>query len=152
MRQPLDVGRKTRSIAPAIRRALRSRDRCCRFPGCTHTQYLDGHHIRHWANGGETKLSNLVLLCRFHHRQVHEGNIDVQVLDDGALRFTGAQGKRFESSAPTEGDTATLVCHHEHIGIKIDPGTAVTRWCGEQIDYGMAIEGLLSQRQSQPQT
>ena len=94
--QPLDVGRKTRSIPPAIRRALRSRDAGCRFPGCTHTRFLDGHHIRHWADGGETKLSNLVMLCRFHHRQVHEGRVDVRMLDDGALRFTGARGQRFE--------------------------------------------------------
>ena len=91
--QPLDVGRKTRSIPPAIRRALRSRDAGCRFPGCTHTRFLDGHHIRHWADGGETKLSNLVMLCRFHHRQVHEGRVDVRMLDDGALRFTGTRGQ-----------------------------------------------------------
>ena len=80
--QPLDVGRKTRSIPPAIRRALRSRDAGCRFPGCTHTRFLDGHHIGHWADGAETKLSNLVMLCRFHHRQVHEGRVDVRMLDD----------------------------------------------------------------------
>ncbi|MEO6271395.1 MAG: DUF222 domain-containing protein, partial [Lautropia sp.] len=53
--RPLNVGRKTRTIPPAIRRALRSRDTSCRFPGCTHTRFLDGHHIRHWAQGGETK-------------------------------------------------------------------------------------------------
>ena len=62
--EPLDVGRKTRSIPPAIRRALRSRDAGCRFPGCTHQRYVDAHHIEHWADGGETKLSNLVTLCR----------------------------------------------------------------------------------------
>jgi phosphohistidine phosphatase len=64
-----------------------------RFPGCSHTRYLDGHHIRHWADGGQTRLSNLVLLCRFHHRQVHEGRVEVRMLDDGALRFTGAARK-----------------------------------------------------------
>lgn len=86
----LDIGRKTRSIPRSIRRALRACDNGCRFPGCTHTRFLDGHHIQHWVDGGATKLSNLVLLCRFHHRQVHEGNISVQALDDGAFRFTGA--------------------------------------------------------------
>jgi hypothetical protein len=54
----LSVGRKTRAVPPAIRRALRLRDRGCRFPGCTHTRHVDAHHIRHWADGGETKLSN----------------------------------------------------------------------------------------------
>ena len=85
--EPLDVGRRTRSIPPALRRALNSRDRGCRFPGCTHTRYVDGHHIHHWADGGETKLANLVSLCRFHHRQVHEGGLTVERLDDGAWRF-----------------------------------------------------------------
>ncbi len=61
---PLDVGRKTRSIPPAIRRALQVRDRGCRFPGCTNRRFLDGDHIRHWAAGGETSLANLALLCR----------------------------------------------------------------------------------------
>ena len=67
----LDVGRKTRTIPPALRRALESRDRGCRFPGCG-LRFTDAHHVRHWADGGETKLDNLVLLCRFHHRLVHE--------------------------------------------------------------------------------
>ncbi len=67
----LDVGRKTRTMPPALRRALESRDRGCRFPGCG-LRFTDAHHIRHWADGGATKLENLVLLCQFHHRLVHE--------------------------------------------------------------------------------
>lgn len=68
----LDVGRRTRTIPPALRRALEVRDRGCRFPGC-HSRFCEAHHIRHWAGGGETSLSNTVLLCRYHHRLVHEG-------------------------------------------------------------------------------
>ncbi|MHB8476836.1 MAG: HNH endonuclease signature motif containing protein [Steroidobacteraceae bacterium] len=60
--------RKTRSIPSSIRRALNSRDGGCSFPGCTHQRYVDAHHIEHWAEGGETKLANLVTLCRLHHR------------------------------------------------------------------------------------
>jgi hypothetical protein len=71
--EPLNVGRKTRSIPPAMRRALNSRDQGCVFPGCTHRKYVDGRHVHHWAEGGETKLGNLVSLCRFHDGQVHEG-------------------------------------------------------------------------------
>jgi hypothetical protein len=145
--QPLDVGRRMRSIPPAIRRALRTRDAGCRFPGCTHTRFLDGHHIRHWAHGGETKLSNLVMLCRFHHRQVHEGRIEVRRLDDGALRFIGRHGERLEDAAKMVGDTAGLVGQHRMHGIDIDPATATTRWCGERLDYGMAVEGLLLQQE-----
>jgi len=56
--EPLDVGRKTRVISPALHRALRRRDRGCRFPGCVNTRFVDGHHIRHWADGGNTGLDN----------------------------------------------------------------------------------------------
>jgi hypothetical protein len=70
--QVLNVGRKTRTIPPAIRRALFARDVHCQFPGCAQTRHLDGHHLVHWAHGGETSLENLILLCRRHHRQVHE--------------------------------------------------------------------------------
>lgn len=69
--EPLPA-RKTRVVAGPLRRALHKRDGGCRFPGCTQSRFVDAHHIHHWARGGETKLSNLVLLCRFHHRLVHE--------------------------------------------------------------------------------
>ena len=72
--QVLDVGRKTRTIPPALRRALAARDRRCRFPGCT-ARRCDAHHVRHWAHGGATRLDNLVQLCRRHHRAVHEGGL-----------------------------------------------------------------------------
>ena len=75
---PLSVGRKTRTIPAAIQRALRLRDRTCRFPGCTHSRYVDGHHIKHWANGGETALANLMLLCSAHHTLLHEGGCRVE--------------------------------------------------------------------------
>jgi Domain of unknown function (DUF222)/HNH endonuclease len=71
--QPLDVGRRTRLIPPAIRTALVVRDRGCTYPGCDRgPQWTDAHHVRHWSDGGPTSLDNLVLLCRRHHRAVHE--------------------------------------------------------------------------------
>ena len=69
---PLDVGRKSRTVPASLRRALESRGRRCAFPSCTHTLFLDAHHIRHWARDGPTSLANLVLLCRRHHTYVHE--------------------------------------------------------------------------------
>ncbi|HEY0686621.1 MAG TPA: DUF222 domain-containing protein [Steroidobacter sp.] len=146
--EPLNVGRKTRSIPPALHRAMRSRDRgCCRFPGCPNTRYLDGHHIQHWAHGGETKLSNLVSLCRFHHRQVHEGNVAVLVLDDGAIRFVTPTGESFDSTLPNHtqplSDWHQLVATHEEQGLHIDRRTAATRWDGEPYDHAWAIESLL---------
>jgi hypothetical protein len=144
--EPLNVGRKTRSIPPALRRALRSRDQGCRFPGCTHTRFVDGHHVQHWAQGGETKLSNLVLLCRFHHRLLHEGRVVVQVLDDGALRFVRPDGQSFDSlapGAPRQIDWMQLVAAHQARQIRITPRTAVTNWQGEVLDYELAVDGLL---------
>jgi len=73
----LDVGRKTRTIPPALRRALEVSDRGCRFPGCG-LRFTDGHHIIHWADGGETSLRNTILLCDFHHTLVHEGGWKVE--------------------------------------------------------------------------
>ena len=90
---PLDIGRKTRAVPPAMQRALRSRDHGCRFPGCTHDRFVDAHHIRHWANGGETSLDNLTLLCRRHHRLVHEGGFGVERIAGGILRFTRPDGR-----------------------------------------------------------
>lgn len=144
--QPLDVGRKTRSIPPAIARALRSRDAGCRFPGCTHRKFVDGHHIRHWADGGETKLSNLVLLCRVHHRAVHEGQVDVRVLDDGALRFTDPRGRVLVAAPPSSGDADDIPSHHRRCGPEIDRNTAATRWCGERLDAGLVVEAMLARR------
>jgi Domain of unknown function (DUF222)/HNH endonuclease len=144
--EPLSVGRKTRAISPALRRALTARDRGCRFPGCPNTRYVDAHHIRHWAHGGETKPSNLVSLCRFHHRQVHEGRVVIEVLDDGALRFRKPTGESFESTAPEHtlapANWRELVAGNERRGVAIDPRTAATRWTGEAMDYQIAIDSL----------
>jgi hypothetical protein len=80
--EPLDVGRSTAVIPAAIRRAVVARDRHCRFPGCDRPQsWCDAHHIVHWADGGPTSLTNLVLLCRRHHRLAHE-RFSLEVLDE----------------------------------------------------------------------
>ena len=147
--EPLNIGRKSRTIPPAIQRALNARDHgCCRFPGCPNTRYLDGHHIQHWAHGGETKLSNLVSLCRFHHRQVHEGNVVVITLDDGAIRFVTPDGRSFDGTLRDHtqplGDWHQLIDAHERQHLHIDHHTAGTRWDGGSCDYSVAVESLLS--------
>jgi hypothetical protein len=87
----LDVGRRSRTVPPALRRALEARDQGCRFPGCG-LRFTDAHHVRHWAEGGETKLENLVLLCRHHHRLVHEGGWRVGWWGRGRAVFFDPRG------------------------------------------------------------
>jgi hypothetical protein len=142
--EPLDVGRKTRSIPPAIRRALNTRDGGCRFPGCTHERYLDAHHIEHWANGGQTKLSNLLTLCRWHHRLVHEGEILIEPLADGGCRFLHPDGRHFEvihrtRSEPREWQEGWQQQH------PVEPNAAATRWRGEPMDYDLGVWVLCNQ-------
>ena len=96
--QPLAVGHQRRSIPSSIRRALIARDGCCQFPGCERHRFVDAHHIRHWAHGGETKLDNLVLLCRHHHRLVHEGGFYVTREGTGPPVFRGPDGSDIANS------------------------------------------------------
>ena len=87
--QPLDVGRRTRTIPPQLRRALHHRDAGCAFPGCTQPpRFTDCHHLIHWAHGGDTALHNLVLLCHYHHRLVHEGRWTLTRHPDGHWQAT----------------------------------------------------------------
>ena len=76
--EPLSIGRKTRTVPTAIKRALQSRDKSCVFPGCHHKRFVDAHHIQHWSAGGETSLNNLMLLCSQHHKLIHEGGFTIQ--------------------------------------------------------------------------
>ena len=138
--EPLSVGRRTRSIPPAVRRALASRDRGCRFPGCPVTHRLHGHHVKHWAEGGETSLDNLILLCPTHHRLVHEGGFDVQRLDDGAFRFTNPHGLTIRPPKRQETSSAdNIVVQNDSLGLAIDCETATAHWHGERIDYDHAL-------------
>ncbi|MDE0072711.1 MAG: DUF222 domain-containing protein [Gammaproteobacteria bacterium] len=98
----LSVGRRTRTIPPHIRRALEERDRGCRFPGCG-CRFTEAHHVKHWADGGETSLRNTLLLCRRHHRAVHEGRVKVSVNGDGTVVFFTPKG-RMLVDAPSRPD------------------------------------------------
>jgi hypothetical protein len=90
---PLDVGRKQRTVSTALKRALHARDRGCTFPGCHRRRYLDAHHVQHWIDGGETAPENLTLLCTYHHRLLHEGGFRIEREAEGALRFMRADGR-----------------------------------------------------------
>lgn len=143
----LDVGRKTRTIPPALRRALRVRDGGCRFPGCSHHRFVDGHHILHWEQGGETKLSNLVSMCRRHHRLVHEAGYQVTTPALGVFVFTGPDGHRIEDVPPPAPlDGPGLQEQTRQAGLTIDAGTCRSLGEGEFFDLGLTIDALLSQK------
>ncbi len=143
--QLLSVGRKTRTIPPPIRRALAFRDQGCRFPGCT-SKHCDAHHIVHWADGGETKLSNLVLLCRRHHRLLHEGGFTVRMNDEGTVQFLHPRGKPLERcpAPPPIGlhSARELVEYLEDAGILITGAESMPAWDGRPMDLPYVMECL----------
>jgi hypothetical protein len=141
---PLSVGRRRRTIPPALRRALRARDRACRFPGCENRRYIDAHHITHWARGGETNLDNLLLLCRRHHRLVHEGGFAVERLLDGEIQFRARGGWVIDPvPKPPRGDPSTLVRANATRGAAIDPDTCLNG-TGERMDLGLTVDAMLT--------
>lgn len=174
----LNIGRRSRIIPPAMSRALEIRDGGCQFPGCCEHNYVEGHHIKHWADGGDTKLDNLVTLCRYHHRELHKGSFylclkpeAVQSADSKPERFVerlcfskvdryfDAPFNRSEDFSNNQSVIAAnpakftcACCDSTELGKNIprliynaiDKKTAVTKWAGESMDLGMAIDGLLA--------
>ena len=143
----LDVGRRTRTVPSAMRRALLSRDRGqCQFPGCE-SRHCDAHHVEHWADGGETRLQNLVLACRFHHRALHEGGFRVVPGDrDGQFRFLRPDGTPLPAEPPLASwEGAPLAPTDARLaaaGVSIGPHTATPEWYGESLDLTAALDVL----------
>jgi hypothetical protein len=121
---PLSVGRKRRTVPPALRRLLEARDgeTCC-FPGCERRRHLQAHHRRHWAHGGETSLENLVLLCFDHHRLVHEGGYTIEEDGRGRLRFRNRFGVLCSTTPPRPppGSADALVAENNRLGLENRP-------------------------------
>jgi hypothetical protein len=141
---PLDIGRKTRTVSPALRRALRVRDGGCRFPGCSNRRFVDAHHIVHWFPDGETKLPNLVLLCRRHHRLVHEDGYGLTTAGDGVFTFTRPDGGAVPEAPPLAPCTGPSIAdRNERAGLTIDPGTCRSLGEGESFDLGMTMDAIL---------
>jgi len=151
--EPLSIGRKTRSIPPAIRRALKRRDHGCRFPGCSCSRFVDAHHITHWADGGETSMDNLVLLCRRHHRLVHEGgfglhkhaNGQVDGQADGKIYFTDPQGRHLPQACKprSRGNVFALTSDNDRRGVQITAKTGECLWDGQAMDDNDAMTCML---------
>ncbi|PYN26574.1 MAG: hypothetical protein DMD99_05200 [Candidatus Rokuibacteriota bacterium] len=141
----VEVAARTRTIPPALRRALHHRDRGCRFPGCG-VRFGQGHHIRHWAQGGPTTLSNLAMLCRRHHRAVHEEGYQVDRQLDGELRFRRPDGQLLPEVPRTpevhDDPVKVLRARHEAEGLVLHARTAMPGWLGERLNVGWAIDVL----------
>jgi 5-methylcytosine-specific restriction endonuclease McrA len=141
----VEVAARTRTIPPVLRRALLHRDHGCRFPGCG-VRFGQGHHIRHWAQGGPTTLSNLALLCRRHHRAVHEEGYQVERQPDGELQFRRPDGRLLPAVPPSpkvgEDVVNQLRAQHQAQGLHLDGRTAMPGWLGERLNVGYAIDVL----------
>jgi 5-methylcytosine-specific restriction endonuclease McrA len=132
----LDVGRRRRRPTPAIRRAARERDKCrCRFPGCE-SRRTDLHHIQYWSNGGDTKLENLVSLCKAHHRLVHKRGYLISAGPAGAFSFWAPDGTPVPTCPTLPGPRGEIAACHD---ADITPDTIIPAWYGERLDLGYAI-------------
>ena len=151
--QILDVGRRTRTVSPALRRALAARDRQCRFPGCGNRR-CDAHHVAHWADGGRTALDNLVLLCRRHHRAVHEEGFRVTLDAAGVAHFQRPDGRPLPAAPPAPAWAGpALGPTNDRLavaGVEIDARTATPAWQGERLDLGWALSVLWRPRVERP--
>src|SRR5436190_142892 len=141
----VEIGTRARTVSPALRRALQHRDHGCRFPGCG-LRFAEGHHVRHWAHGGPTTLSNLALLCQRHHRAVHEEGYQVARQPDGALEFRRPDGRVLPDVppapvVPVDPVHALRAANVGH-GLHIDARTACAGWRGERLNVGWAIDVL----------
>ncbi|WP_419947695.1 DUF222 domain-containing protein [Candidatus Palauibacter sp.] len=157
----LDVGRRQRTVGWRLRKALDVRDGGgCRFPGCG-SRYTQAHHAIPWSEGGETKLDNLILLCRFHHKTVHEGGWRVEMgqagagAAPGAARFRDPTGRAVPAVPPANEDvkaprTADAGLGNWHRQEGIDPWTATSLWMGDPLDLDWALWVLWGQHETRP--
>src|SRR5437660_11083974 len=141
----VEIGALTRTIPPALRRALEHRDQGCRFPGC-HGRFTQGHHLRHWAHAGPTTLSNLALPCRRHRRAVHEEGYQVARLPDGTLQFRRPNGHPLPEVPPPAAVPAdpikALRESHDAQGLRVHARTGRPSWLGEPPNVVCAIDVL----------
>jgi hypothetical protein len=142
--ETLSVGNKTRTVPPALRRALQARDECCRFPGCENRRFLDAHHLQHWADGGKTSLDNLILLCRKHHRLLHEGGCTLEYDPDGDVRFRNRHGVVIAPvPRPPPSNREALRDQNRTKGLTIDNRTC-RNGTGDRMDLSLTVDALSS--------
>lgn len=140
----LDVGRRTRAIPTAIGRALWLRDGGCRVPGCGRTRHLHAHHIQPWAEGGPTRLANLVMVCSGHHRMIHEGRLTSQIRE-GKIVFVDARSRAMPAAplGATNGrDLEELELFLRDADLHLDASTSPT-WDGTHVGVAEMLDWML---------
>jgi len=138
----LDVGRRQRGPSNALLRALWARDAGCRFPGCSQTRFVDAHHVEHWADGGATKLHNLILLCRSHHRYLHEGGYSV-VGEGESFVFHDPVGNRVGEAPPAFVRSPAVERELAQAAAETTPsGLRATGWDFDQFDAAWTVDVL----------
>ncbi len=149
----LSVGRRTRTIPPAIARALARRDTTCRFPGCTNRRFLDGHHVIHWAHGGQTSIDNLIHLCNRHHGFVHEHGYRIEWLDGEPAFFHGDRRIHGEPPRVVGAGVGWAAIHaaNAQAGRQLDARTGACGWDGQPVQYDWVVDRLAYLELRQPQ-
>ncbi|HEY7729365.1 MAG TPA: DUF222 domain-containing protein, partial [Gaiellaceae bacterium] len=143
---PLSAGRKRRTVPPALRRLLEARDdQTCCFPRCERQRHLQAHHRHHWADGGETSLDNLVLLCFHHHRLVHEGGYTIETDQAGGLRFRNRHGLVCQTRPPRPppGSLDQLLADHHRLGLEIGRRTN-RNGHGDPLELALVVDAIAS--------
>jgi hypothetical protein len=135
---PLFMGRRTRLVRGLLRRAVEARDGRCRFPGCSRRGRVDAHHAVHWLHGGRTDLDNVLLLCPFHHRAMHEGGWEVRPHAEDGFVFRSPDGRVVDDAPRRFAGTAANVQHCA------DTDDGRSRWAGDRLDLDLALTALFS--------
>jgi len=164
----VNIGRKTRIVPLAMKRALKMRDQGCVFPGCCQTKWTDSHHIKHWSEGGETSMNNLVTLCRYHHTQLHKGEYRIEKAMSSVKEESLSKERSISEEGGNQNPTLNFINKRNEIivknlypqftdpnqstesiemlsnqaGLNIDRDTAASNWQGDQLDVYYAVEIL----------
>jgi hypothetical protein len=141
--QPLTATKRTRTIPRWLRRAVHARDEGCRFPGCGEKLFIDAHHVHYWSKGGPTVPTNVLELCWFHHRLVHEGGWTVRFLEGGEVIAITPGGSvisnDIEPPAPVD---STLAARNVASGVAVDDRTITPNWWNDPLNLGDIVGGL----------
>jgi hypothetical protein len=136
---------KAPAIPAATRRAVHARDHGCRFPGCAGRVFTHLHHVRHRAKGGGNEMTNLVELCWFHHRLVHEGGWNVRLESSGNVLAMRPNGNVLPCPKSPKGCPADAIERsNRQLGLQIDPTTSIPLWYGDRLDLPDIVSGLVA--------